>query len=612
MRFSSKTVLKSALVVFAAPMIASAQQTVVTADGTEILIDALPPDTQAQVFETQQNLQMGVGQGPLKVNTDGQFYLNPDGAAIGNGGLSEEILVDYLRGVVIVPRPGDVRAEGWAGIEGIWHDFDDFPPKVGETINAYIGTPVSLASLDVMVRDVIKAYRDSGRPVVDVLLPEQDITPGVVQLVVIEGTLSRIRVEGVDAEYEDYLRRQMSIKKGDEVRSKQIQQDLNWLNKSPYRKVDLIYAPGYEFGETDVILRVVDSNPFWYYMGYENSGTEALGVDRILAGFNWGDMFGPDKGLSYQLTADLEFDSVKGHSLVYQGGLPWRHWLTVLGSYVTVDADIPVGDGTFVTSGGESTQGSLRYGIPLSAPGGQVREVQFGFDYKSSNNNLEFGGDDVFDVTTEIFQFMAGTDWMFSDRLGITQIDLRGFYSPGEWTPQNSDSVFEQARAGSTSDYLYASIGIERQQRLPEEWSARFRAQGQISNANLQASEQLGAGGYDSVRGFEQRVIRGDEGYFASAEIYTPPISLGRIMEWENETDELRFLAFYDAAGLTNVNRLPDEPNQQELQSIGLGLRWRYSDWFRLRLDYGHPVGTHQASGIDDDGYLHIGATANF
>ena len=186
MRVAFKTALMAAAVAAVSPLSVTAQQTVMTADGTEFLVDALPPDTQAQVFETQQNLEAGIGQGPLKVNTDGQFYLNPDAGA---AGLSEEILVDYLRGIVIVPRPGDVRAEGWAGIEGIWHDFDDFPPKVGETLNAYIGTPVSLASLDIMVRDVIRAYRDSGRPVVDVLLPEQDITPGVVQLVVIEGEL---------------------------------------------------------------------------------------------------------------------------------------------------------------------------------------------------------------------------------------------------------------------------------------------------------------------------------------------------------------------------------------------------------------------------------------
>ncbi|MCP5549432.1 MAG: BamA/TamA family outer membrane protein [Akkermansiaceae bacterium] len=87
---------------------------------------------------------------------------------------------------------------------------------------------------------------------------------------------------------------------------------------------------------------------------------------------------------------------------------------------------------------------------------------------------------------------------------------------------------------------------------------------------------------------------------------------LGRIAPRETETDELRFLAFYDQAILTNVDRLPDEPNQQELQSVGLGLRWRYSDWFRLRLDYGLPVGDNNVDGIDTNGRLHIGATANF
>lgn len=611
MRVSFKTVLQLATAVVVLPTGAFAQQTVTAADGTEFLVDALPPDMQAQVFETQQNLQAGIGQGPLKVDTSGQFFLAPD-PVVGNGGMSEEILVDYLRGVVVVPRPGDVRAEGWAGIEGIWHDFDDFPPKVGETLNAYIGTPVSLASLDIMVRDVIRAYRDSGRPVVDVLLPEQDITPGVVQLVVIEGQLSRIRVEGVDAEYEDYLRRQMTIQKGDEIRTKQIQQDLNWLNKSPYRKVDLIYAPGYEFGETDIILRVVEANPFWYYFGYENSGTEILGEDRFVMGFNWGNLFGPDHGLSYQLTADVEFDNVLGHSLVYQGGLPWRHWLTLLGSYVSVESEIPSGAGEFLNSGGESLQASARYGIPISAPAGQTREFTLGFDFKSSNNNLIFGGLGVFDTTTEIFQFMAGYNMMFSDRTGVTRFDIRGFYSPGDWTAQNSDGTFEEARPGATSDYLYGSLGIERQQRLPEEWSARFRGQGQISSANLLASEQLGAGGYDSVRGFEQRVIRGDEGVFASAEIFTPPVSIGRIMAWETETDELRFLSFFDYAQLTNVDRLEGEPNQREIASWGLGLRWRYSDWFRLRLDYGFPVSTHNTVFVDDGGRLHIGATANF
>ena len=37
-----------------------------------------------------------------------------------------------------------------------------------------------------MVRQIVIYYRENERPVVDVVVPEQDITSGVIQIVVIE------------------------------------------------------------------------------------------------------------------------------------------------------------------------------------------------------------------------------------------------------------------------------------------------------------------------------------------------------------------------------------------------------------------------------------------
>lgn len=591
-----------------APFLGYAQQTITDQNGTEILIDALPLATQGQVIETKGVMAGGGGEGPLRVDELGRFYLDPDGK---QGRVSEQLLVDQMLGVVLVPRPGDVKADGWPGVEGVWHDLEELPSEVGAVFQGYLYQPVSLASLDEMVRAIIFAYRDAGRPVVDVLLPEQDITSGVVQLVVIESELGGVRVEGVDSEYEEYLRSQFQIKKGEVIRSEEVLRDLTWLNRSPYRKVDLIYSPGYEFGTSDIILNVTESKKAWFYTGYENSGTELLGEDRYIFGFNWGDAFGPDKSLSYQFTTDAEVDTVKAHSVVYTQGLQNRHYLTLLGSYVTVDADIPAGDGSFLNSGGENSQFSGRYAIPLAGKANRRREIDFGFDYKSNNNNLEFGGAEVFDTTVEIAQLTAGYKTTIQGRRGVTQIDARGFVSPGDLTSFNKNEVFEQSRAGSSADYLYATLGIEHQHRLGEDWSLRVKGQGQVSNSNLQASEQLGAGGYDTVRGFEQRIARADEGFWGTIELYTPEISVGRIFDWENETDSLRLLTFFDSATLSNVDRLPDEPNQVEMQSVGAGFRWSYSDWFRLRFDYGYPVTTQNIE-VDESGRFHIGATANF
>ncbi|MCF6312817.1 MAG: hypothetical protein L3J39_10235 [Verrucomicrobiales bacterium] len=583
----------------------SAQRVVTDEYGTEFLVDILPPDTQRKVMETHTSLEMG-GEGPLKVQ-GGSVVLAPNSPR----GVSDAPLVDNLRGIVIVPTPGEVRADGWPGVEGIWHDYDDFPQKVGDVLTAYLGTSVSLASLDEMIKATIRAYRNSDRPVVDVMLPEQDITSGVVQLVVVEGKLNRIRVEGVDADTEAYIRSMVSLQKGEVINNRDVLENLNWLNRSPYRKVDLVYAPGYEFGTTDIILNTLETDPSFFYMGYENSGTQALGYDRLVAGYNWGNAFGPDRGLSYQYSTSTDFSTVQAHSGAYTSLLPWHHSLIVAGSYATVNSGTEAG-GTILESGGKNLQSTVRYGIPINAFKGQSHELKLGFDFKSTNNNLAFGGDEVFDTTTNIFQMSLGYNIVAQDRWGLTTAEATGYYSPGGVNGQNSSDAFQEARNDADSQYAYGTLAIERQQRLPENWTLRMRGQGQVAGGNLLASEQLGVGGYDTVRGFDNRLVRGDKGFWGTVEIFTPATSIGRFMKWKNETDELRFLGFFDYGNVGNVNRLQDEPSSFEMSSVGVGLRWRYSDWFRLRLDYGLPISTKNLDGLDDSGRFHIGATANF
>lgn len=597
-----------------------AQQTVTDQYGTEILTDVLPPAVQSRVYETQTVLDTGGGEGPLKVDTLGRFHLDEGNGKGGMGGgpSQDEYLVNQLLGVVLLPRPGDVRPDGWPGVEGIWHDFDEFPRSVGLALQQYIGRPVSLGSLDQMVKDVVIAYREGDRPVVDVLLPEQDITSGVVQLVVIESKLARIRVEGVDADTEEFLRSSMRARKGEVIRSSDILRDLSWINRSPYRKVDLVYAPGAEFGTTDVILKNYSTKANWFYAGYEDSGTDFLGKDRIITGFNFGDAFGPNRSVSYQFTADLDFEHVRAHSLVYTHALPWRHWITVLASYVEIESDpIPVGGGNFLNSDGSNTQLSARYGIPLDGTETRSREMDFGFDWKSNGNDLEFtdvsnlGNLQLFGTRVEIFQFSLGYKETIQHKRAVSQFDIRGVWSPGDINNHNSTANFQRARALSQSEYFYALASLEHQQRLRDDWSARFKITGQAANENLQASEQLGAGGYDTVRGFDQRVARGDHGFVSTVELYTPELSLGRIFDWENETDSLRFLGFFDAANLGNTNLLVGEPSSFQIGSVGLGLRWNYSDWFKFRLDYGYPVYSENVI-ADESGRFHLGATATF
>ncbi len=605
--------------------------------GTTFLMDVLPPNTQGAVQKSRQIQQNGGGPGPLRVDKRNRYHISQDpnytGTDVGNSG-GEELLVNKLLGVVLVPTPGDVRPGGWHGVEGVWHDFKDFPQEVGWALQNYICKPVSLSSLDRMVKDVIVAYREGDRPVVDVLLPEQDITSGVVQLVVIESKLSRIRIEGADADTEEYIRSQMRVRKGEVIKSSEILHDLAWLNRSPYRKVDLAYSPGRGFGETDIILKPYTTKKDSFFVGYEDSGTPFLGDERFVTGFNLGEFGRPGRSLAYQFTSDWDFEHVRGNTVVYSHDLPWRHNLTLLASFVDIDTHIPTGIPAlpFFNSSGFNWQLSARYNIPLKSKETELceplfgnitrqRDLHFGFDFKSNENNLEFGGGlgaligAGLDNQVEIYQFTVGYKEIWQHPGGVSQWDIAGFASPGGFSAHNSNPAFNNARFGADPRYAYVTAGFEHQHRLMQDWSMRFRLQGQLANGNLQASEQFGAGGYASVRGVDQSIIRGDEGVFTTLEIYTPEISIGRIMDWENAggltADSLKFLGFVDAGAVSNVNLLPGEPESQSIASVGVGLRYAYNHSYKLRIDYAHPVMTDNVI-TNESGRFHIGATATF
>ena len=102
----------------------------------------------------------------------------------------------------------------------------------------------------------------------------------------------------------------------------------------------------------------------------------------------------------------------------------------------------------------------------------------------------------------------------------------------------------------------------------------------------LLASEQFSLGGGTSVRGYEESIANGDQGWFGSLEVYSPPLSVMRRLRAEAPEDELKFLVFVDAGGVSNVHRLRAERSHQTLAGVGAGLRYRINTRFNLRFDY--------------------------
>ncbi len=501
-----------------------------------------------------------------------------------------------ITAVILVKSRTDIQEAGVPMTNGVI--VRDIPfletPEFQRAIQPFIGRRMTENNIRDLEDAIILYCRARGRLLVDVILPEQDIDNGVLQAWFLEGEVGKITVNNPGRKWfsDQLILDNVRLKPGEPVNSRKLNEDLDWLNNNPFRQVNVTFKPGDKLGLSDVALQVDDRIPLRAYVGYEDSGTRFTGEDRFLTGINWGNAFGLDQQLNYQFSSDINFNLVKAHSASYIIPLPWRNTLTLYGSYVDGKADFSsIGLGT--TANGTSWQTSLRYSIPLPEFGSLRHEISAGFDFKRSNNNLEAGGNTVLQASdTDIAQFELGYSGLLPDRFGRTTVGLEAYYSPGGLTEYNNDTDFNNLRTDAKASYLYARLNVVRLTRLPYNFSWVLNAWLQGATERLLPSEELALGGYDTVRGYDERVATGDNGWIINNELRTPPLVLDHIFKLPDSRTEFQGLVFFDygALRLNNVVAQDGSNPNVTLYSFGAGLRWTISHNFSLRFDYGFPL----------------------
>ena len=521
------------------------------------------------------------------------------------------VLITSLKGIAFTSNPEGAGALGpVAGVSA----SEDLPLLAGDAFRAqvaanYLGKPVTLANINALNREVVAFLKTNGLPVVDVIVPEQDITAGTLRLIVLQGRLGQVSVKGNKWFSGERLAAQVRTAPGDVLTAGTIIDDLNWLNQNPFRRVGLVYTRGQEVGTTDIILQVEDRRPLRFYIGYEDSGNDATGNNRYLAGVNWGDAFGRGHQLNYQFTTTDDYNDFYAHSASYVVPLPWRHTLTTYAAYANSSAEVVAGA---LNADGESYSAGLRYAVPLPGANRLNHEAFAGYDYKFSQNALIFGGTTLPATKTEVSQFNIGYAANLRDGWGATALTATLFVSPGDMTPHNDSGDFQAVSGRSSDDYQYGRITLERLTRLPSDFSLIASVTGQISSSNLLVSEQLGAGGYSTVRGYNEREANADEGVLTRLELRTPSMSLGKIFDLGIPADQLQLLTFWDYAALSRHEDLaPPVDNSFTLSSAGVGLRYSVSTYLSLRLDYGWHL-KDTSFGDQGDSRGHIGLVLSY
>jgi hemolysin activation/secretion protein len=506
-------------------------------------------------------------------------------------------VIPTLKGLVFYGSIDQLRAEGvvYSGVDSSKLNWIDVP-EFKELFSSYLGHPLSLNGLDKLVNQIVLVSRKVGRPVVDVFVPAQDVTSGTVQVIIFEGKIGEILIEGNKWFPEEKYRSKMRAKKGDYIRRGPLIEDIDWINENPFRKATVAFQRGKGNGESDIVVKVKDRNPLQVYNGFENNGNRLTDRGRLFGGFVWGNAFNLDQQIGVQATINPDYRRFKAVSGNYSIPLPWRHTLMLFGSWskssVEPEVDINVD--------AKSWQTGMRYQMNLKDYSRFRQNMQLGLDMKRSNNNLEFSGTSISNTYVDVVQSNASYQCTYNDSMGKTEFGMLYVFSPGEISKYNDNASFRSMREESQADYQYGRIDLERKTRVALGVTHRARISAQISDANLNSSEQFGLGGVTTIRGYEERTASGDKGYYVNNELIGPASMLGEIFNIQNDIGRLQPLLFWDYGKVSNQTTSNGANDGQILSSVGVGTRYNLKSTVMFNFDYGRQI--RELPGSNDAG----------
>jgi hemolysin activation/secretion protein len=560
-----------------------------------------------------QNFEKIAPKQPIQSSEESQKSDNTQKSSASEKVNNEELGI--LKGIVLVSSEDEVVKGGFVeninGVE-VKNDFLRLDPKLENFLEGLIGHSFSMQTVQEINERIIKDCSAKYNAFVNAYLPEQESSNGVIQIVVGFAKLEAIKVEGNKWFPTDHFLKLMREVPGLRLNYEKVSEDVVQLNRNPFQYVSSYYEPGEEPAETVLHLNVRDRFPVRFFAGYENNGNSVTGQERWIGGFNWGDALGLGHVFSYQHTTSSDFSSFSADSASYTIPLPWKHDVEIFGGYTESKPK----NAAIINPTGKSWQTSIRYIVymPNLSPN-YDHQIRIGFDFKQSNNNLEFGGTQIFTSTTDVNEWSIEYDGNLRDDWGNTSFSATYFCQPGGLTDNANNVDYQQARQQATADFMYERASVQRDIFLPMNWSTSHSFTFQRSDSNLLSSEQMSLGGETTIRGYQENEVNGDEGWYMRHEIKTPPFSF-----WKREfatkpdqkmQDQLVLLGFWDYGVVTNKKRLAAENQDIELSSVGCGLRYNILSYCTFYADYGFQL---LDSGLNSptNSRLHIGGIVSF
>ena len=468
---------------------------------------------------------------------------------------------------------------------------------IAPIIEPLLGKTATRQELLNLVNEITQLYLEAGYLTSRAVLIEESLATNQIEIRVLEGRLASIEIEGLRRLNPDYARSRLQLAAQPLLNTTRLENQLRLLRANPL--IDTIEAnlrAGENLQESILVVRIQEANPWLARASLDNYSPPSVGSENATVTIG-----------NRNLTGNGDTLKVS-YSRTIQGGaedIDLNYTLPLNAKNGTIELRSAFGRNEVIEEDledynieGDFDLVEIIYNQPLLRTPQEEFVLSLGFTYQKGETFL-LGEPYTFSIGAE-----DGISRTSLIKFGQTYIK-RG--ENGAWAARsrfNLGTTFFDAteNQGDTPDGQFISwLGqIQRVQVLSENNLLIIQADIKLASDELLSSQQFVIGGGQSIRGYRQNILAGDQGIRLSVE--------DQITLQENSVGNplLKIAPFFDIGTVFNRESNPNTISQEKtvIAGIGLGILWNPISNLNIRIDYGLPLINLENTGnnIQDDG----------
>ena len=461
------------------------------------------------------------------------------------------------------------------------------PQELAQVTDPYRNREITSEDIESLRVAMTLLYVRHGYSTSGTLVPDQAIVEGLLTLQVIEGTLSRINVEGNYWFRSSYFTSRLQRDAGPPVNVNALQQRLQLFQTDPrIERINAELRPGETRGESVLNLRVADRRPIKAWLEYNNFSAPGVGSNRVMGTIVDENLLGFGDRVSVQYGQSFGIDA-NAHGSGINPNLNVNYVIPFTPYDTTFAVDYRRTDFTVIDSNVKALDINGKFeliGFTLRQPVFRTLSQEFALALSGQSESFRTS------LLENPFEFQSGST------NGLSQVSALRFAQ--EYVHRTQDQVISGlSRMSFGLPVLGATVNSGPDQATGEffSWLGQTqlvrrlnptrvtllaRADLQLANKHLFLMEQMAVGGRYSVRGYREFTQLGDNVFLGSLEtripVYTSAIG-----------EELLYLVpFFDYGRAWNTNTVVS-PTPEWLGSVGVGTIWNFWRGSRFEVYWG-------------------------